>query len=303
MIESWDKYMRIGLIHFMAYPEVMKGEGPVIETLQKILEDDFFQAIEITRIKDNDTRVKAKVMLETSHIITTYGAQPVLLANKLNLNSLNDTERIIAVNEVKKCIEEASFMNAKGIAVLSGPHPGKEKEESGVSQLIKSLEELCSYAKNYRLMFELESFDFDIDKKCLIGKSDIAARIAKEMGKKFDNFGLILDLSHFPLQYESSWEALNTCSKYITHLHMGNCVMKDKEQPSYGDQHPRFGISGGENDTEQLRDFFKVLFNVGFFMNRSQPVVSFEVKPMSGESSELIIANAKRTFKQAWAIL
>ena len=36
MIESMHKYMKVGLIHFMAYPETAKGEGPILETLRKI---------------------------------------------------------------------------------------------------------------------------------------------------------------------------------------------------------------------------------------------------------------------------
>jgi len=31
------------------------------------------------------------------------------------------------------------------------------------------------------------------------------------------------------------------------------------------------------------------------------PFLSFEVKPLPGESSEVIIANAKRTLREAWA--
>ena len=36
MRESMYKFMKVGVVHFMAYPQVMKGEGPILETLQKI---------------------------------------------------------------------------------------------------------------------------------------------------------------------------------------------------------------------------------------------------------------------------
>jgi len=48
MQNSIYKFMKVGLIHFMAYPQVMKGEGPIFETLQKIAEDDFFTAVEVS---------------------------------------------------------------------------------------------------------------------------------------------------------------------------------------------------------------------------------------------------------------
>lgn len=308
MTESWNKFMNIGTIHFMSFPEVMKGDGPIIETLEKILSNDFFSAVEITRIKDDATRKEVKKMLKSSHMISAYGAQPVLLSQKLNLNSLVEEERKNAVIEIKKCIEEAAYLGTKGIAVLSGPHPGKEFESEAIQKLLQSLDELCNYSQKYNLQFELESFDFDIDKKCLVGKSTVAADIAREVRKKHSNFGLILDLSHFPIQYEQTKAALKNCASYTTHLHIGNCVLKDKNHAAYGDQHPRFGVDGGENDVEQVKEFFTALFELGWLKaekieSKGKPIISFEVKPMAGERSSIVLANSIRVFKEAWVSL
>jgi len=309
MIEFWNKYMNIGTIHFMSFPEVMKGEGPIIKTLEKILTNDFFSAVEITRIKDDKVREQAKKMLESSHMVSAYGAQPVLLSNKMDLNSLIEEERKKAVDEIKKCIDEAAYLGAKGVAVLSGPHPGKELEKEAINRLLQSLEDLCSYSQKQNLKFELETFDSDVDKKCLIGKSELAADIAREVRKKFSNFGLLLDLSHFPIQHEQTKTALRNCADYMTHLHIGNCVLKDSSHPAYGDQHPRFGVSGGENDVEQVREFFEVLFKLGWLKKEGKvkpgdkPIISFEVKPMAGENSSIVLANSIRIFKEAWSLL
>ncbi|MEI9944952.1 MAG: hypothetical protein WDN26_12135 [Chitinophagaceae bacterium] len=48
MNDSLYKYMRVGLVHFMAYPSTIKGEGPVLETIKKLALDEYFTAIEIT---------------------------------------------------------------------------------------------------------------------------------------------------------------------------------------------------------------------------------------------------------------
>lgn len=309
MTESWNNYMNVGTIHFMSFPEVMKGEGPVTETLEKILANDFFTAVEITTIKDLRVREEAMKMLKSSHVISAYGAQPVLLSNKLNINSLIEEERQKAVDQIKKCIDEAAYLGVKGVAVLSGVHPGAEFEEAAIQKLLLSLDELCAYSKKYNLGFELETFDFDVDKKCLIGKSELAAKVAKEVRKKHSNFGLILDLSHLPLQYEKIKIALNNCKEYMTHLHIGNCVLRDKTHAAYGDQHPRFGVEGGENDVEQLREFFATLFEIGWLRNdkslkpENRPIISFEVKPMAGELSSVVLANSVRVFKTAWGLL
>ncbi len=308
MNESWNKYMNVGTIHFMSFPEVMKGEGPIAETLEKILTNDFFSAVEITRVKDDKVREEVKNMLNSSHIVSAYGAQPVQLSNKLDLNSLVEEERRKAIDEIKKCIDEAAYLGTKGVAVLSGRHPGKDLESKAIEKLLLSLDELCTYSKNYNLRFELETFDYDVDKKALIGKSELAAEIAQEVNKKHSNFGLILDLSHFPIQFEKTNVALKNCAAYTNHLHIGNCVLKDKNHPAYGDMHPRFGVEGGENDVEQVKEFFATLFDLGWLSDKtgkteSKPIISFEVKPMAGEKSSLVLADSIRVFKKAWGLL
>ncbi len=60
MQESLHAYMKVGLIHFMAYPSTMKGEGPILETVKKIAQDDYFDVIEITWIKDPGVRQQVK---------------------------------------------------------------------------------------------------------------------------------------------------------------------------------------------------------------------------------------------------
>jgi hypothetical protein len=98
-------------------------------------------------------------------------------------------------------------------------------------------------------------------------------------------------------------------TRYSTHLHIGNCILKDRNHPAYGDHHPRFGVKGGENDVDQLREFFATLFEEGFLKNDpaakagEKPLISFEVKPMAGEDPALVLANSKRVFKRPWELL
>ena len=47
-------------------------------------------------------------------------------------------------------------------------------------------------------------FDFDMDKAALIGPAPYAARFAADMRTTHNNFGLLVDLSHFPTTYETS---------------------------------------------------------------------------------------------------
>src|SRR4029453_9128561 len=100
---SWKKYMKVGLVQFMAFPQTLKGEGPVLECLDKVLTDDFFDVIEITTIKDPEWRQPGKRILESRKMTFAFGGQPVQLVNKLNINSFDAGERSMSVDRCKAC--------------------------------------------------------------------------------------------------------------------------------------------------------------------------------------------------------
>jgi hypothetical protein len=110
----------------------------------------------------------------------------------------------------------------------------------------------------------------------------------------------MIDLSHLPIQDETPKKVFETLKRdNLAHIHLGNSV-KQAGHPAYGDQHPRFGLPGGENDVPQVVEFLRELFAIGYLAAGRRPVVAFEVKPLPGESSGAVIANAKRTLIAAW---
>lgn len=302
MQDSMYKYMKVGIIHFMAYPSVIKGEGPVAETLAKIAADDYFTAVEITWIKDLDEKEKAKAILRASHLAVGYGAQPAVLTTGLNPNVLDEAERKKAVDVLKREVDSAYEMGAGRMAFLSGKDPGEADREKAKEQLVRTIRELCDYAVSKGdLGITLETFDRTVDKKSLIGPSDEAAQLAAEVNRR--NFGLMIDLSHLPLQNETIEQAIANVRDHLVHVHIGNCVMGQPDHAAYGDQHPRFGIEGGENDVPEVAAFLRALLRVGFLNPCDRPFMSFEVKPVGDEPTELVIANAKRTLNEAWAMV
>lgn len=295
--------MKVGLVHFMAFPSTIKGEGPVYETIRKVALDDYFTAIEITTVKDAAERQKVKKLLQTAHMTVAYGGQPRLLTTGLNINDLNEDGRQAALANLKEGIDEAYEMGATGFAFLSGKYEEATKEES-YQALVASTKELCAYAETKgKMRIALEVFDYDVDKKSLIGPAPLALRYAREIREEYEHFGLMVDLSHIPLIHETIEESLLPVKDYIIHAHIGNCVVKSPDLPAYGDVHPRFGFPGGENDVEQVTAYLQVLFDIGFLNTENPPIVSFEIKPFGDEDPEVVIANAKRTLNEAWAKL
>ena len=303
MIESIHKYFKVGLISFMAYPQIMRGDDPdVLGYLKKIVVDDYFDAIEVTWIKDAELRKKAASLLAQSHMTVCYGAQPRLLTTGLNPNHLDEAERKKAEATLIEAVDEAEELGAKGVAFLSGKFD-EDKRCEAYAQLLKTTKNLCAYAKTKGMLIELEVFDFDIDKKSLIGPAPYAAQFAADMRCACSNFGLMIDLSHIPMTYESPEFVVRTLRPYITHLHIGNTVCQDPSAEGYGDMHQRFGFPGGSNDTPELVEFLRVILAEGFANPDDPMVLSFEVKPWNDEDGDVVVANAKRVLNRAWVIV
>ena len=294
MKESIHKYFQVGTIQWMSFPK----RDPM-ESLKAIARDDFFDAIELKGYGEQNA--EAKALLDQSHLKVCYGAQPRLLGPKLNPNAIDEEERKKAEATLLEAIDEAEYLGAKGIAFLAGKWEEATKDQA-YAQLLKTTRRLCDYAATKGMNVELEVFDFDMDKAALIGLTRYAAKFAADMRTTHSNFGLLVDLSHFPTTYESSQFVIRTLRPYITHLHLGNAVVKEGCD-GYGDLHPRFGYPNSANDVPELLDFFRVLKQEGFF-NAQQPyVLSMEVTLRPGEDEDIVLANTKRVINRAWALL
>lgn len=303
MIESMKKYMKVGIVNFMAYPLTIKGEGPILEATRKIAGDDYFDAIEVTWIKDNDTRKQVADLVKTAGLTVGYGCQPRHLTTGLNINSLDEKVRIEALASLKAGVDEAYELGAVGCAFLSGKYEETQKEEA-FAALVKSTKELCAYAQaKGDLKIILEIFDYDFDKKSLIGPAALAKRFAEVIRGEHENFGLMVDLSHIMQLHETIEEAILPIKDYIVHAHIANCVIKDPAMTAYGDAHPRFGFPNSAVGVDEVVHFLKVLMDIGFISQERCPIVSFEVKPWGDEDSDMVIANAKRVLNEAWARL
>ena len=298
MKDSMHKYFQVGTIQWMSHPP---AQFNLLDSLKAFACDDYFDAIEVCHIADDATREQARAILQQSHMKVCYGAQPTLLGGKLNPNDLDETGRKAAEDALLKALDEAEYLGAKGIAFLSGKWTAEKKEEH-FRQLLKTTRNVCTYAASKGMLVELEVFDFDMDKAVLIGPAPYAAQFAAQMRTTHGNFGLLVDLSHFPTTYETSRFVVQTLRPYITHLHFGNAVVQEGCD-GYGDLHPCFGYPNSANDVQELLEFLRVLKEEGFFRAEEPMVFSMEVTPRPGQDGDIIVANTKRALNRAWALL
>lgn len=300
MKEPWQSYLRLGVVHGMAFPECLPGDGPQRATLETICHDDFFEAVDVGPINDPAERHKCAALLRDTQMAVAFACQPLQLRQGLDLNAADLPERGRATEAIIGCIEQARELGATRLMLMSGKNVAARERSAAVERLIGELRRICKCAREHAgLAVTLEVFDYDVDKKALVGPSSVAAEIARAVRADFPDFGLLHDLSHIYLCHEEPATHLPLIREYLAAVHMGNSV-SNPEHPLHGDTHPHFGIAGGDSDVEQLREFIKVLFDIGFLRPGRRPVCGFEIKPPAGVSSQTAIANMKRTWNQAW---
>ena len=299
---NYQDYMKLGIVHFMAYPKAMAGTDDMSESIHRIMADPDFGCIELTRMATPEMRKQARSWAAQSGTTVFYGAQPQLMRNKENLNSLDEEVRQSAVRRMKACIDEAEEMGAAGIAFLAW-HYDPSRIEEHYQALVKSTCEIMEYAKEHGNMpVNLEVFDKDVEKCSLIGPAPLAKRFAEEINAKYDQFGPMVDLSHIMQLGESFEENLEPIRPYIRHAHLATAVLMP-EAPAYGDQHPGFYFDNVVVTEDIMADFLRMLFKVGYLGEGKCPPVSFEIKPWGDEDSEMLIAGSKRFLSRAWELV
>ena len=298
-------YMKVGIVHFMAYPEVMGGDGPIVQTAARLLDDEYFDVVEVAQIKDAAARAGVARRARERGKSLSFGAQPILLGGKLNLNSRDESERAKALAAVRDGIDQAYELDALGTAVLSGVDPGDDARAAEYSLLVDSLRQLCAYSQSKGdKPVVLETFDRQpFGKNCLAGPTEESVAVAREVCDEYPSFGLMIDLSHLPLLGESPNECMGKAKGFLRHVHIGNCVMRHPDHPAYGDSHPVFGIEEGENGVAELAEFLRVLLDIGYLSRGGSGVVSFELKPFGDQTAEDVIANGKEALDAAWQTL
>ncbi|HLJ94402.1 MAG TPA: TIM barrel protein [Gemmataceae bacterium] len=300
MKDSWQSYLQLGVVHFMAFPECLTGEGPQLDTLAAICHDPFFDAVDVGPIVDDLQRAECAALLRDCQMHVTFACQPLQLLHGHDLNAADKSQRKAAIEAVLGCFEQAQQLGASRIAVMSGRNVAAAERPAALDCLIQSLCTLCHAARNrVGLPMVLEIFDHDLDKKALVGPCATAAAIAREVRREFSDFGLLHDLSHIYLCHEEPAQHFPLIREHLVAMHMGNSV-SDSGHALFGDTHPLFGMPGSDSSAAELREFLRVLFDIGFLRPGRRPVCGFEIRPPAGVSPQTAIVNMKRTWQQAW---
>lgn len=279
---------RVGIVSFMSHPSIIAGEGDVVGSVRRILEDPFFDAVEVSLVPDPAWE-GLKPYLNGKGVARAL--QPDILTKRLDLSSLDEKRRGEAVAYVKREVEVAHGRGLNTVALCSGPDPGAEKRADATEALVKSLEEVCGFALHRGVGIVFETFDRDWDKKSLAGPLDEALEMVRGIRRRYGNIGLLWDLGHAPMLGEKP-EDVRRAGDVLVHVHIGCAKRVDSK---LFDWHPVFYQPGAVNTVEDVAGLLRVLIEMGY-----KGGFAFEVKPEQGQSSEAVINTSKGVLMEAY---
>jgi sugar phosphate isomerase/epimerase len=306
---SRQEFMDLGVVQYVSFPQVMAGTGPVVETIERVLADEFFSAIEITYIEDMQVKRQVADLLSYSGMRVVFAGGPPYAIHSIHLSALDEAVRRKSLDWAKRLVDDAYLLGAELHLITAGPDTAPADRESAVGYLVESMVTLSEYADSQAtdrpLVLSLEPTDRNVHRYGLIGPTVEAVELVREVRRQGGAVWLTLDQSHLAQLGEVVEDSIAVAKGYHVHMHLANCLLSDPDSPIYGDEHPRFGVDGGEHDLPDVTALFEALWRHGFFQKPipygERPIVSVEVKPQDHEDAEIILANTKRVVESAWA--
>jgi len=285
---------KIGIVVFMAFPELIKSDEGAAERIKTLAEDPFFDLLEISHISDAEWSRAVDYLKKLERPVDiALGMQPEILIRGYNPSSPNEEERKKAEQRLVELTRIACSRKMKAVALCSGPTVPEAEREKAIESTKKTLRALAEEASKCGIPVYLETFDVVWDRKRLLGNLPLASKVIEDVRATHPNVYILWDLSHAPMLGESP-EDLRHYADLIGHIHIG-CAKKIGDK--FYDTHPGFYRPGAVNDERDVAKLLAVLSDMKY-----RGAISFEVKPEEGQEPLEVINAAKSVLVRAYQL-
>ena len=293
------EYAKIGLAHFMFWPECMRSTCVMIESLPKLLQRQDIDVIDCCLPYDEGARRKLVPALRNCGKQLGYAIHPFPL-DKISLGSVMEHEQGLARLVIRDQIEAAARIGASTFTIASGGDPGQEQRAAAKNVFRNFCGWLCDEVADHNIMVLLEPFDRSFARKFLFGPTAECVELIESLKPHVNNLRIQLDIAHVRLSGERFEQAVQTCGKLLGHVHLGNCLMRDCNDPFFGDRHPPAGYPGGEIDVDGWARALRCLLEAGYLNKRVRPTLVIEAQPFPGLTPEQTIEDQLSRLDRAW---
>lgn len=272
----------LGVNHQFLYPEAIVDAVVHTETLKKAVLLDSIDALDCWVWRGQRAKEEISILRSSGKIINynigdRAGEAPCFPCSQ------NKSDRIYAYDTLMREVEYALALDSKKIVFASGRDLPEDR--AGAKERLAELITLIARQIPRDVILALEPTDRDIDKYFLFGPLDETVDFIKKVRRYVPSLGLLLDMCHVPLMHETLESAIEKVDDTLVHVHLGNCMIKNKNDPYYGDKHIPWGYPGAEYGFDEGVGFLEMLKKIGYF-DKKGATVSFEMRPVEGMSAE-----------------
>jgi len=301
MHDDIREYAKLGFSHFMLYPTCVVDEQVLSDTLEPFLLRSDIEAVDYYLPYDHKAREQLIPAVRACTKHKSYAGLGLML-DKFSLGSLADNEQAIGRMLLADQIEVASASGAATFAFASGLDVGEPDRPAGKAKFAELCIWLCDRLKQHGMTALLEPFDRDVDRKYLLGPTAECVELIESLAPAVANLKIQLDMAHVALMGESFEESVGATAGagHLAHVHLGNCIKRDRSDPFFGDRHPPIGYPGGEIDVPELATILRCLLDVGYLSQEHRGVLVIETQPAPGMSVEQTIEHQTALLDRAW---
>ena len=294
---NFDKVI-LGINHQFIYPASISNAEAHTENLRKLADNPLIDALDCW-IWASHAKEELKILKNCGKYINynigdRIGEVPVFPA------TADAKEREYALEILKRETEFAIESGAKKIIFGSGRDVAPPERTDAYKRFEDFILEWSNIIPK-DVWLCLEPTDRDIDKFFLYGDVEDTCNAVRNIRQSgFEKMGILLDMGHVPIMHETLESATSKIGDLLTHIHMGNCIIKNTENPLYGDKHPCWGVEDGEYDENDGTKFLNCLKDVGYLSRGNEQTISFEMRPLTGMSSEQTIEHLVKWFEKSY---
>lgn len=303
MQQPLEQFARLGIVHHMLYPDCMTDPDDHVRTLMPFMQRDDIETFDCCLPYGEHRQGKLIKAIRTCGKEDIVFATHLYPARKISFASTLSQEQAQARMIVEDLIQQAVAIGATGFIFPScGPRPSEATSEN-YEAFTDFLKWLCPLLASHGMTAQLEPFDMDIDKCFLYGPTAKCVELIESLKPDIDNLLIELDVAHLPLMGEDITQAIQTVAPHLIRVHLGNCMLKDKSHPRYGDTHPPVGYDGGEIDVPELVTALTALLQVGFLNEENRGSLLLEMTPWPGKTAEETVTDSMMRLRKAWELV
>jgi sugar phosphate isomerase/epimerase len=300
MQNNLREYARIGLVHHMLYPDCGEHPQAHVATLKALAARSDIATFDCCLPYDPAARAALIAPLRECGKTDITFATHFFPLRKISFCTPIVTEQAQARMIVRDMIEGAAAIGATGFIFASGGPTPAEATAEHYAAFADFCRWLCGELDRYGITALLEPFDTTIDKRFLYGSTTQCVNLIEALQPRIDNLGIELDVAHLPLMNENFADAIRTVGTHLQRVHLGNCVLRDRTHPRYGDTHPPIGLPDGEIDVPQTTEILQALLDIGFLSRVKPGNLVIEMTPWPGKTVEETIADSFSRLNAAW---